>query len=122
MTQDTRSPLGNDAGIECVTMPRNPSVIVTDEDVVSCGVEVEKLVATRPDAGAIIIACYAQPGLLALRRTSSRPVAGRLPDVSVAKFAAATRPRTGQIRYSTRSTAAEGLQLSSADKPLGMRA
>ncbi len=69
--------------VECVTMPQNPAFIATPEDIAACGREVEALAAARPDASALVIACYAQPGLAALRARERRPVVG-VQDAAVA--------------------------------------
>lgn len=69
--------------VECVTMPQNPAFIATEAEIAACGVEVEALAAARPDARALVIACYAQPGLAALRAREARPVVG-VQDAAVA--------------------------------------
>lgn len=71
------------APFEVVTMPQNPAFISTQAEIDACGLEVEALVRARPDARAVIIACYAQPGLAALRATETRPVIG-IQDAAVA--------------------------------------
>ena len=62
--------------IECVTIAESPIGIMTQRDVEEAGLRVAALAAGRPDASAIVVACYSQPGLDLLRSETQRPVIG----------------------------------------------
>ena len=68
--------LGGGPPIEVVTIAEGPLGIVTQRDVAEAGLRVADLAAARPDASAIVIACYSQPGLDLLRAETRRPVVG----------------------------------------------
>ncbi|QJF53364.1 aspartate/glutamate racemase family protein [Roseobacter ponti] len=61
---------------ECVTIAESPRTISTDQDVTEAGARVADLAATRPDAAAIIIACFSDPGLTEVRHRVRVPVIG----------------------------------------------
>ncbi|WP_162894938.1 aspartate/glutamate racemase family protein [Rhizobium terrae] len=62
--------------IECFGIAEGPEFIMTEEDILRCGLQVGEVVASRPDAAAIVIACYAQPGLHHARTLTKAPVIG----------------------------------------------
>ncbi|GGF62792.1 Asp/Glu/hydantoin racemase [Azorhizobium oxalatiphilum] len=68
--------LGGGPAIECATIAESPLGIITQRDVAESGLRTADLAAARPDASAIIIACYSQPGLDLLRAETKRPVIG----------------------------------------------
>lgn len=61
---------------ECVTIPESPATIATDEDVAEAGARVAALAGSRPDASAIVICCFSDPGLALTRERVSVPVIG----------------------------------------------
>jgi len=62
--------------IECFGIAQGPEFIMTEEDILRCGLQVGEVVKSRPDAAAIVIACYAQPGLHHARTLTGAPVIG----------------------------------------------
>lgn len=68
--------LGGGPAIEVLTIAESPLGIITQRDVAEAGLRVADLAAARPDASAVVIACYSQPGLDLLRAETRRPVVG----------------------------------------------
>lgn len=62
--------------ILCVTDPEGPPGIVTQREVDAAALRVGGFVERRRDAGAIVIACYSQPGLDLARSLTGVPVIG----------------------------------------------
>ena len=62
--------------IECFSIAEGPEFIMTEEDILRCGLQVGEAVRNRPDAAAVVIACYAQPGLQHARTLTRAPVIG----------------------------------------------
>jgi allantoin racemase len=62
--------------IECITDPAGPPGIVTQREVDEAALRVGALTERRRDAGAIVIACYSQPGLDLARSLTGAPVIG----------------------------------------------
>ena len=63
-------------GIECLTLQEGPFGIESQLDSDSVVLPLAKLVQSRPDAGAFVIACYSDPGLDACRSVVPQPVFG----------------------------------------------
>lgn len=68
--------LGGGPAIECVTIAESPLGIMSQRDVYEAALRTADLANARPDASAIVIACYSQPGLDLLRTETRRPVVG----------------------------------------------
>ncbi|BAF87963.1 putative hydantoin racemase [Azorhizobium caulinodans ORS 571] len=68
--------LGGGPAIECLTIAESPLGIMTQRDVYEAALRTADLAKARPDASAIVIACYSQPGLDLLRTETRRPVVG----------------------------------------------
>ena len=62
--------------IECVTLAEGPPGIETQAHVEQVVEPICRLVRTRADAAAFVIACFSDPGLHAAREATSRPVLG----------------------------------------------
>jgi allantoin racemase len=62
--------------IVCQTLKPAPYGIETQEHVDSVSLPLGKLVASRDDIDAFVIACYSDPGLQLCRETTARPVFG----------------------------------------------
>lgn len=62
--------------IVCHTLAEGPYGIETQEHVERVTLPLSKLVASRNDVDAFVIACYSDPGLHVCREASSRPVFG----------------------------------------------
>ncbi|MCH8950756.1 MAG: aspartate/glutamate racemase family protein [Proteobacteria bacterium] len=62
--------------IECVTLEDGPFGVETQEHVEQVSLPLRRMVASRPDAGAFVIACYSDPGLQVCREATPRPVFG----------------------------------------------
>lgn len=62
--------------IECLTLEDGPFGIESQLDSDSVVLPLAKLVKSRPDAGAFVIACYSDPGLDACRSVAPQPVFG----------------------------------------------
>lgn len=62
--------------IECLTIAESPIGIMTQRDVEEAGIRTADLVASRPDASAVVIACYSQPGLDLTRSEAACPIIG----------------------------------------------
>lgn len=62
--------------IECVTFEDGPIGIMTERHVQEAALRFGDYAATRPDAGAIISACYSQPGVDLARSLTSVPIIG----------------------------------------------
>jgi len=67
-------PAGPD--IECLTLEEGPFGIESQLDSDSVVLPLARLVQSRPDAGAFVIACYSDPGLDACRSVAPQPVFG----------------------------------------------
>jgi Asp/Glu/hydantoin racemase len=63
-------------GIECLTLKDGPFGIESQLDSDGVILPLARLVQSRPDAGAFIIACYSDPGLDTCRSVVSQPVFG----------------------------------------------
>lgn len=63
-------------GIECLTLAEGPFGIESQLDSDSVVLPLARLVKSRPDAGAFVIACYSDPGLDACRSVTKQPVFG----------------------------------------------
>lgn len=68
--------LAGGPGIECLTLQEGPFGIESQLDSDSVVLPLAKLVQSRPDAGAFVIACYSDPGLDACRSVVPQPVFG----------------------------------------------
>lgn len=77
--------------IECLTITESPIGIMTQRDVEEASLRVADLAAARPDASAIVIACYSQPGLDLVRSETRRPVIGMQDAGILAAMAVADR-------------------------------
>ncbi|MEM7526193.1 MAG: aspartate/glutamate racemase family protein [Pseudomonadota bacterium] len=62
--------------LECLTLAEGPFGIESQVDADSVVLPLVRLVESRPDAAAHIIACYSDPGLDACRSVASAPVFG----------------------------------------------
>lgn len=62
--------------IECVTIADGPLSIMSQREVEESALRVGDLIASRPDAGAFVIACYSQPGVDLGRSLTKSPVYG----------------------------------------------
>ncbi|WP_185983772.1 aspartate/glutamate racemase family protein [Aureimonas mangrovi] len=62
--------------VECVTFEDGPIGIVTERDVQEAALRFGEYAASRPDAGALISACYSQPGVDLARSLTRVPVIG----------------------------------------------
>ena len=62
--------------IECVTLKDGPLGILTEQHVQEAALRFGRYATERPDAGAIISACYSQPGVDLARSLTSVPVFG----------------------------------------------
>lgn len=61
---------------DCVDLAGAPATIATNEDVARAGLGVLELARARPDAAAVITACFSDPGLELLRAEGRRPAFG----------------------------------------------
>ena len=68
--------LGGGPPIECLTLSEGPFGIETQVHSDEVVVPLVRLVESRPDAGAFVIACYSDPGLDACRSVARAPVFG----------------------------------------------
>jgi Asp/Glu/hydantoin racemase len=68
--------LGGGPAIECLTLAEGPFGVESQLDSDSVILPLARLVQSRPDAGAFVIACYSDPGLDACRSVSHAPVFG----------------------------------------------
>jgi Asp/Glu/hydantoin racemase len=66
----------NGPEIACETLSEGPYGIETQEDVESVTLPLRRLVSSRNDVDAFVIACYSDPGLHVCREATSRPVFG----------------------------------------------
>ncbi|HKL46036.1 MAG TPA: aspartate/glutamate racemase family protein [Roseovarius sp.] len=62
--------------IDCLTLEDGPFGIESQLDSDSVVLPLARLVQSRPDAGAFVIACYSDPGLDACRSVAPQPVFG----------------------------------------------
>jgi len=62
--------------IECLRIEDGPITISTEAEILRCSLQVGNIVAQRTDAAAVVIACYAQPGLHYARSRTTAPVIG----------------------------------------------
>lgn len=62
--------------IECVTFQEGPLGIATERDVQEAALRFGDYAGARPDAGALISACYSQPGVDLARSLTRVPVVG----------------------------------------------
>lgn len=63
-------------GIECLTVPKGPFGIESQADSDAAVPPLLALIRARPDAAAIVIACYSDPGIDAAREATTVPVFG----------------------------------------------
>ena len=89
--------------IECLTLAEGPFGIESQVDSDSVILPLVRLVESRPDAGAIVIACYSDPGIDAVRSVAKCPVFGI--QESGTLMAMARGDRFGVIALSDRSIA-----------------
>ena len=68
--------LKNGPEIECLTLYEGPFGIESQLDSDSVIIPLSKLVASRSDANAFVIACYSDPGLDTCRSITAKPVFG----------------------------------------------
>lgn len=68
--------LGGGPAIECLTLAEGPFGVESQLDSDSVILPLARLVQSRPDAGAFVIACYSDPGLDACRSVTRAPVFG----------------------------------------------
>ena len=68
--------LGGGPAIECLTLAEGPFGIESQRDADAVILPLVRLVEGRPDAGAIVVACYSDPGLDACRSVARAPVFG----------------------------------------------
>jgi allantoin racemase len=68
--------LAGGPAIECVTLAEGPPGIETQAHVEQVVQPLCRLVRTRADAAAFVIACFSDPGLHACREATARPVLG----------------------------------------------
>ena len=71
-------PLRNAGGpeIECVTLADGPFGVETQEHVEQVSLPLRRMVVSRQDADAFVIACYSDPGLQVCREATAKPVFG----------------------------------------------
>ena len=62
--------------IECVTLADGPFDIETQEHVEQVTLPLRRMVVSRQDADAFVIACYSDPGLQVCREATTKPVFG----------------------------------------------
>lgn len=62
--------------IECLTIAEGPFGVETQEDADSVVMPLIRLAKSRPDASAMVIACYSDPGLAGCRSVAGFPVFG----------------------------------------------
>ncbi|MEL7000970.1 MAG: aspartate/glutamate racemase family protein, partial [Pseudomonadota bacterium] len=62
--------------IECLTLAEGPFGIESQVDSDSVILPLVRLVQSRPDAAAVVIACYSDPGIDAVRSVATCPVFG----------------------------------------------
>lgn len=62
--------------IECITVPEGPFGIESQADSDAAVSPLLKMIQSRSDAAAIVIACYSDPGIDAAREATSSPVFG----------------------------------------------
>lgn len=68
--------LANGPKIDCVTLAEGPFGIETQAQAEAVVLPLIRLVQSRDDADAFVIACYSDPGLAACREATARPVFG----------------------------------------------
>lgn len=96
-----RFPGGPD--VECLTLAEGPFGIESQLDSDSVILPLVRLVQSRPDAAAVVIACYSDPGIDACRSIATSPVFGI--QESGTLMAMARGDRFGVIALSDRSIA-----------------
>lgn len=89
--------------IECLTLAEGPFGIESQVDSDSVILPLVRLVQARPDAAAVVIACYSDPGIDACRSVTTCPVFGI--QESGTLMAMARGDRFGVIALSDRSIA-----------------
>lgn len=89
-----------DVTIDCITNAAGPDTISTDADSAAAGLDVERIVAGS-DADAVLVACFSDPGVEALRRTDPRPVLG-VQEAGIL-MAMSRAPKFGMIALSARA-------------------
>ncbi|GMG81577.1 aspartate/glutamate racemase family protein [Paralimibaculum aggregatum] len=67
---------GGAPAIECVTSAGGPFGVQSDADAVAAVPPMLELVAGRPDAAAVVIACFSDPGIGFVREAAGVPVFG----------------------------------------------
>ena len=68
--------LSDGPAIECVTLTEGPFGIESQRDVETVSLPLGRLVETRTDASAFVIACYSDPGIDLCRSLTCAPVLG----------------------------------------------
>lgn len=111
--------------IVCDHLPEAPIGIETDEDVAIVAPMVVETIASS-DADAFVVACFSDPGVVASRAATSRPVIG----IAEAAYYAALQlaPRFGVVSLGTSSVARHAVQIErlgltarlAADRPVNM--
>lgn len=91
---------GLGVAIDCVTNSGGPDTISSDEDAAVAGKDVARI-AGQSSADAILVACFSDPGVDALRRTDARPIFGV--QESGILTALARAPKFGMIALSDRA-------------------
>lgn len=61
---------------ECLDIPESPATIASEEDVARAGLRLAEVAQGRPDASAVVIACFSDPGLDLARSLLPVPVIG----------------------------------------------
>ncbi len=62
--------------IECITLEEGPFGVESQADVESVSMPLMRMVQSRTDVDAFVIACYSDPGLFVCREATSKPVYG----------------------------------------------
>ena len=62
--------------VECVTLADGPFGVETQEHVEQVSLPLRRMVVSRQDADAFVIACYSDPGLQVCREATTKPVFG----------------------------------------------
>ena len=68
--------LSGGPAIDCVTLAEGPPAIESDADMNAVVEPLCRSIAADDDAGAFVIACFSDPGLVLARETTGRPVFG----------------------------------------------
>lgn len=63
---------------ECLDIPESPATLSGPVETAKAGLAVARIAEARPDASAMVIACFADPGLALARSVATYPVLGIL--------------------------------------------